>query len=238
MFFAVSGRLLTGLGVVIALGNALLVWASKTSDSRSLDPAPCVSGEERVAFSNLTFCWPTGADAPDYSFEMPETMQGSQEIKGESTAFTIFPIDSTMFEAFRDEIARKERIARAAEMRTGDADVFAIDLYEGKNFGRHAFEFRKVSPKLFAASKVLSAEGWPSEQIEYWVAITDDGKVDYVMRCRTLGTAPNCYSQFFLFENLVRIGTFSAKNADGARNAFEVLRSRIRSYVVSPNSTP
>lgn len=235
MFFTVPGRLLIGFGVILALGVALL---AKTSDSRSVDPALCASGEEQVSFSNLTFCWPTGADAPEYSFEMPDMMQGSQNINGKPAIFTIFPVASSMFRAFSEEIWRKEHIAQAVEMRVGDTDILVLASYEGKSFGQQTFEFRKVGSKLFAASKTLSAEGMPSQRIDYWVAMTDSGKVDYVMRCSTLGTKPDCGSQFFLFDNIVRIGILAAPKADDARSDFEILRSRIRSYVVSPNSAP
>lgn len=238
MFFGVTGRHLMGFGILLALASAMLACASKTSESRSLDSALCAAGEERLAFSNLIFCWPTGADAPDYKFEVPETMVGAQDIDGRHVIFSIFPVDSSMFRAFRDEIAHKERIGRAVELRIGDADVFTIESNEGKGYGRHAFEFRKVGSKYFVASKILTAEGWPEQQVEYWAAMTDEGEVDYVMRCGGLGIKPNCYSQFLLFDNLVRIGILSVENTDDALGAFEVLRSRIRSYVASPNPAP
>lgn len=237
MSLGMSGRLLKGFGT-LALVCAMFASGSKTSDGRSLDPATCTSGEERVAFSNLVFCWPTGPDAPDYSFEMPDTMQGSQDINGKPAIFTIFPVASSMFRAFSEEIGHKERIAQAVEVRAGHADALVLELYEGKHYGQHTFEFRKVGSKLFAASETLSAEGFPPQQIDYWVAMTDGGKVDYVMRCGGFGKKPDCHSQFILFDNLVRIGILSAPKADEARNAFEVLRSRMRSYVVSPNLAP
>lgn len=165
-------------------------------------------------------------------------MLGTQDIDGRYAIFSIFHVDSAMFQASHDEIARKERITRAVGMRAGEADVLTIVLDEGKDYGRHAFEFRKVGSKRFAASKTLTADGWPEQQVEYWVAMTDAGEVDYVMRCGGLGLKPSCHTHFLLSDNLVRVGILSVNNAEDALSAFEVLRSRIRSYVVSPDPAP
>lgn len=234
----VSACYLTRVAIALALGVALLVSAPRPGSSRSLDPSSCASSEERVAFLNLIFCWPTGKEAPEFSFEMPETMQGTQNIKGETTIFTIFPVNSAMFRAFSEEIAGKEQIAEAIQARAADGDIVVVDSYEGKYLGWHPFEFRKAESKLFVAAQVLSVEGWPPERIEYWVAMTDDGKVDYVMRCRSLGERTSCSGQFLLFDNLVRIGILSGKDTSNMRAAFETLQNRIRSYVVSPSAQP
>lgn len=165
-------------------------------------------------------------------------MLGTQDIDGRHAIFSIFPMGSAMFRAFGNEIAQKKRIGRAIELRASDGDVFVIEADEGEHYGRQAFEFQKVGSKYFAASKILTAEGWPEQPIEYRVAMTDAGDVDYVMRCGGFGAKPNCYGQFLLFDNLVRIGILSVNKADDALGAFEVLRSRIKSYVVSPDTTP
>lgn len=238
MFLGVAGRHLIGFGVLLALAPAMFAGASKTSEGRSLDPATCPSGEERLAFSNLIFCWPTGADAPDYEFQAPETMLGSQDIDGRHVIFSIFPVDSAMYRAFGNQIAHNKRIGRAVEGREDGADALSLELDEVKPYGRQVFEFRKVSAKLFAASKILSAEGLPELPTEYRVALTDDGKVDYVMGCGGPGLKLNCSTQFLLFDNLVRVSILSVDNADDALSAFEVLRSRLTSYVVSPPVAP
>lgn len=230
MFFGGAGRYINGLGILLAM----LAVTPDVSDGRSLDPATCPSGEKRLAFSSLIFCWPAGAGAPDYKFEAPETMLGSQEIGGSHAIFSIFPVDSSMFRAFGGEIRQKELIGRTVELRAAEADVFTIESDEGNAYGRQMFEFRKVGPKLFAASRILTAGGWPAENVEYLVAMTDNGQLDYVMRCGGFGAKPNCSGQFLLFDNLARIGILSVKDSEDARGAFEVLRSRIRSYVVSP----
>jgi hypothetical protein len=229
-------------------------------EGRSLDPSvDCAADAQRVEFSGLVFCWPVAPDAPEFKFENLDQMVGSQlfvesrratedDVRALSTSgnagkshalavFSIASFDNPVLSAF-EMPARLERIREAIDLREDELGMIAIEVDEGERFGMQTFEFLQMTSTLFAASKTLLSKGSPPELVEYWVAMTSDGKADYVMGCRILDRTRNCSSQFTLSANLVRVGISMSETADSARLAFEAVRNQIRSYVVSPELAP
>lgn len=236
-----------GLSLLIGLKSGI-------SEGHSLEPpSVCLTNAQRVQFSNLVFCWPVAPDAPEFKFEILDQMVGSQwfvegrrataeELRAFSASgsfekphvlaiFGIASFDNPVLQTFGTS-AGLERVREAIELRKNEP--VAIVLNEGERLGVHTFEFRKVAPALFAASKLLLPKEGSPVRVEYWAAMTSDGKVDYVMHCGILDRIRNCSSQFSLSANLVRIAISMSKNADSARRAFEELRRQIRSYVLWP----
>ncbi len=235
-----------------------LVFASPAALGKSEDPElRCPAETRQVQFSSLVFCWSMARSAAGFEFIEPsaDLMQGHQwwlagrritenDFNGLPDAqrrlavlatFTIIPAEHSLIKHHSLALDRSQRITAVIEVLSSDSTRFSVALYQGEKFGEQTFDFRRIGPALYAAEKLLASNDGPTQQIEYWVSMTDAGHVDYIMSCVSVESRQTCSSPFLLSQNLVTVSLSLGAGVASPRAAFEDIRGQLRSYLVSPH---